>query len=87
MLDPDELIAALRLRVGELIAEGIEYKAENRKLTAIYNAAESLACPIGMEGEVTFNTCSPLVEALMDSFHEYDDGQHKPTKTEEDGNS
>ncbi len=83
LLDKDELIAALRTRIGELIAEAIELKVENRKLSGVYTAAENLACPIGMEGEVNINTSSVLYVELMDAMFNFDDGQHKKTMTEE----
>lgn len=83
LLDKDELISALRLRIDELVAEGIDLKVENRKLSGVYTAAENLACPIGMEGEIRINTEHPLYMDLMDAMHNFDDGQHKKTMTEE----
>ena len=86
LLDKDELIESLRTRIGEHIAENLEFKAENRKLTAIYHAAENLAMPIGRDGEATFSTFSTLVVELMDAMHEFDDGSRKETMTDNDNN-
>lgn len=83
MLDKDELIEKLRKRVGEVIAEKLELQAENKKLAAIYKAADLVMMQLGLDGEI--HNLHERVETLRDAIHEYDGGDPKYVDAEIEG--
>lgn len=84
MLDKDELISSLRIRIGELIMEELDRQTEIEELTAIYHAAEDMVSIIAIDGEHSFHTGSLEVCKLMGAMHDYDGGSRKQTPMPEE---
>ena len=79
--DPDEIArerAAWAAATQEYMGTIQALTAEVVPLRRVYCAVLDLLCQVGLEGEITINTRSGLVEVLNEQVRAYDGGDNKP---------